>query len=162
MLPVADDAGPCLCVRKTEPTLPTEQLVEAGCASRREKRDAPTRDDLVVQPLHGQRADGRPLAFRLSSYRFDVANGAPWLVTESDQPRDSAGMADEMVAISYENVHTAEGVVGVIVLETLTERPLPQPAQCRPGCCVDLVTLKHGDIHNLNLTSGPVPSRSSA
>jgi hypothetical protein len=50
-------------------------------------------------------------------------------------------MADEMVAFTYQHVHTAEGVVGVIVVETIAERPDPQPAQGRAGRCVNLVAL---------------------
>lgn len=84
MLPVGDDSGPCLRIRHTKPPLPTKQLVEAGRASRREERDSPAGGDLVVQPLHGQPADSLILALGISSYRFDIANSAPWLVAESD------------------------------------------------------------------------------
>ena len=55
-------------------------------------------------------------------------------------------MADEMVAVTDQHVHPAEGVVGVIVVETIAERPVPQPAQGHAGRCVNSVTLKHGDV----------------
>lgn len=40
-------------------------------------------------------------------------------------------MADEMAAVAHEHVHTAEGVVGVIVVETITESSVPQSVQVR-------------------------------
>ena len=62
-------------------------------------------------------------------------------------------MADEMATVAYEHVHTAEGMVGVIVVETITESSVPESVQVRTCRCVDLVTLKHGNLHRLQLTT---------
>ena len=35
-------------------------------------------------------------------------------------------MADELVAITYQDVHAAEGMLGIIVVETFTECAAPQ------------------------------------
>ena len=152
-----DDSGPCMHVRGPQPPLPPKQLVEAGRASSREKRDHPTRRKRLVQPLHGQPADALTLALRISRHGFDVSDSAPWLVAKADQPRNSAGMADEMVAVTYQHVHTTVGVVGGIVVEAVAERPVPQPAQGLAGRRVSLVTLEHGDVHNPHPNSEIVP-----
>lgn len=142
------DSGPCLHVRGPEPPLPTKQLVETGRTPSRQKRDHPTRRKRLVQPLHGQPADAPTLAPRISRHGFDVSDSAPRLVAKSDQPRNSAGMADEMATVTHQHVHTAVSVVGGIVVEAVAERPVPQPAKSLAGRRVNLVTLEHGGVHN--------------
>ena len=158
MFAIGDDSGPCLRVRKPEPLLPSEHLVEAGCASRREEGNSPTRRNFVLQSLHGQPTDTLTLTFRVSSHCFDVADSAPRLVAESDQPRNSAGMSDEMVAVTYQHMHTAERVVSVIVVETVAESSAPQPHEVRARNIVKPVAFEHLDIHAPQPIPGAVPS----
>ncbi|ANH39176.1 hypothetical protein I601_2760 [Nocardioides dokdonensis FR1436] len=65
-------------------------------------------------------------------------------------------MTDETVAHSYEDVHTTEGVVGVVLREPSTERSVPELAQCRSGGSVHLVTVEHADVHDLEPSSTSV------
>lgn len=78
-----------------------------------------------MQPLHGHPADALALALRISSDRFDVPDRAPWPVAEPDQPRDRAGMADEIVPVADQHVHTTEGMVGVLRAKAITKRSFP-------------------------------------
>src|SRR5680860_141557 len=129
MLAVGEGSGPCLCVRKPEPPLqpsnswtPVAGPVERSATVQRDAISSCSRS-------MGQPADALTPALRISSHRFDVTDSAPWLVAESDQAR---------VAVTHQHVHTVEGVVGVIVVETIAERSVPQPAQVRAGRCVKL------------------------
>ena len=66
-------------------------------------------------------------------------------------------MAHEVLTVADQHVHAAEGVLGVMVVEPVAERPVPQRAQ-RCSCCrVDLVTLQHGDVHDRQPSVGCQP-----
>lgn len=57
-------------------------------------------------------------------------------------------MANETVAFASQHVHTAVGMVGVIVGEAVAERPVPERPQAQRGHRVDLFTLDDDDVHD--------------
>jgi hypothetical protein len=71
-------------------------------------------------------------------------------------------MADGMVGVAYLHVHTTDGMVGVIGSKAVTECSSPQPVQGRTRRYVNLVTLKHSNVHNPQPNLRPVPSRTPA
>ena len=67
-------------------------------------------------------------------------------------------MSDEMVAVTYQHMHTAERVVSVIVVETVAESSAPQPHEVRARNIVKPVAFEHFDIHAPQPIPGAVPS----
>lgn len=52
-------------------------------------------------------------------------------------------MADELIAIAHQHVHSAEGMVGVVVIESLAEGVAPQSTQVRTGRGIHIVAMEH-------------------
>ncbi len=146
MIAVRDDARGGLGVREPAPLLPTEQLVEASSASRREKRHRPPRGDLALKLVHRSSTHAFALALRIGSHGFDVTRGAPLLFTELDSSRYSARVADETIPVARQHVHTAVGVFGVIVAEPVAEGTVPERPQAQAGRGVNLVALDYDDV----------------
>jgi transposase len=118
-----------LGVRAPAPPLPPEQLVKACRASGRKKRNRPTRGDLRPEPFHNSSTDAFGLALRVGRHAFDVTDGAPRLVPEPDPTRHSAGVSDEALSIASHHVYTTVGVVCIVVVEAVAERPVPERPQ---------------------------------
>lgn len=57
-------------------------------------------------------------------------------------------MADELIAIAHQHVHSAEGMVGVVVIESLAEGVAPQSTQVRTGRGIHIVAIEHCNIHD--------------
>ena len=104
-----------------------------------------------MEALHGSSSDTPTLTIRIGGHCLHVANSAPWLVSELDQPRHSTGMAEETVAVTDQYVNPAVGVLGVTVREASAERQVPQRPQGLPGACVDLRGLDYLNVHRTSL-----------
>ena len=66
----------------------------------------------------------------------------------SAESRHGAGVANKAVAVAHQYMRASVGVVGVVVAEAVTERPVPQPPQRRSRPGVELVALDDDEIHD--------------
>lgn len=64
-------------------------------------------------------------------------------------------MADESIAIVDQRVNSAEGVIGRVLIEAVTESPITQLAQGFAGHRIDLAAFEGGNIHTAVLLVTP-------
>jgi len=95
--------------------------------------------------LHDPAANAATLIFRIDCHSLDVGDVPPWLVAEADAARHRAGVVDQTTVLPSQHVDASEGVVAVLIVEAVTERPIPERPRFKPGWRVHLETLHDGD-----------------
>jgi hypothetical protein len=67
-------------------------------------------------------------------------------------------MADESAGVTDECMDTAESVVSVVVVETISEGSVPQTTQGHTSLGINVSALEHDDAHDWQPSSRAVPS----